>query len=798
MAPEKHKAVATLDSEELSLVRRLFKNGDVKSDGRISVAEVVACVEKMDFIVDRPLEDLVQSVVPAAVEVDRLSLNDAMKVASAAKAQDKGSTAPPKAQSLGREDSLAELESSFIKQVMSGEIAADIIEEEPKAPPQGLGREDSLAELQSSFKNQAISGNIPAAIVEAPEDSASALPPNIVAVPVDIPKRRQSVTGGYPAAPSSPRNTARGQVKREGALSAMAGPEPVVVNDLPKRRASVTRPGGGSLAGLRAESVPGTGIYDDDSSTMPATPQLMKQSSEMQLLESAGSLSVEAVEVSSVPKKRRSFTVSQSWLEAAAQESAKALEAKKLGEAQRAEAERQRAEAEKTRAEVAAYLSRLTDQVDHNAEIAQAKEEAERRERAHQAERQRAEAEKARAEVAACLSRLTDQVDHNAEIVRAKEEAERRERAAALEVERAEAAAARTEVETVLRLLVESLERDAAVAEAREEAERLVQREAEARQAAETKAADAAERAEKAARARQEEDRVKEERAEAAAARTEVETSLLLLVESLERDAAVAEAREEAERLIQREAKARQAAETKAAEAAEKAEEAARVRHEEDKVKEEARRALQAEAELLRSKLQEAGEEAAERALEEAQARAHKEAQELRQAEEQAKREAGLVEEARTAAKREAEAKEAADRDAKSWEEKFQALQREREEEARRAKEELARAIEDAREFERDRDLARRAAEARRGCGVGGGGGYCDGGDCATVALVVPQFLWKVSAIRLTGPTYLSKTSTAEKGRAGGSASRAIQMRGMAEVRALEASLMKTTRQSAA
>lgn len=27
MAPEKHKAVATLDSEELSFVRRLFKNG---------------------------------------------------------------------------------------------------------------------------------------------------------------------------------------------------------------------------------------------------------------------------------------------------------------------------------------------------------------------------------------------------------------------------------------------------------------------------------------------------------------------------------------------------------------------------------------------------------------------------------------------------------------------------------------------------------------------------------------------------------------------------------------------------
>lgn len=73
----------------------------------------------------------------------------------------------------------------------------------------------------------------------------------------------------------------------------MAGPEPVVVDDLPKRRSSVTRPGGGSLVGLQAESVPGTRVYDDDESTLPATPhQLLKQSSEMQLLESAGSLSV--------------------------------------------------------------------------------------------------------------------------------------------------------------------------------------------------------------------------------------------------------------------------------------------------------------------------------------------------------------------------------------------------------------------------------------------------------------------------------------------------------------------------
>lgn len=72
-------------------------------------------------------------------------------------------------------------------------------------------------------------------------------------------------------------------IDRGGSLSAMAGPEPVVVDDVPKRRSSVARPGGGSLAGLQA---------DDDDSTMPASPELMKGSSEMQLLESAGTLSV--------------------------------------------------------------------------------------------------------------------------------------------------------------------------------------------------------------------------------------------------------------------------------------------------------------------------------------------------------------------------------------------------------------------------------------------------------------------------------------------------------------------------
>lgn len=56
---------------------------DVKDDGRISVAKVLACVEEMDYIVDGPLLDLVKSVVPGAVEVDRLSLNDAVQVSAA-------------------------------------------------------------------------------------------------------------------------------------------------------------------------------------------------------------------------------------------------------------------------------------------------------------------------------------------------------------------------------------------------------------------------------------------------------------------------------------------------------------------------------------------------------------------------------------------------------------------------------------------------------------------------------------------------------------------------------------------
>lgn len=86
----------------------------------------------------------------------------------------------------------------------------------------------------------------------------------------DVPKRRASVAGG--------------------SASAMQGPEPVVVDNFPKRRSSVATPGGGSLSGLQA--LGGAGVYDDDGSTMPATPEMLRQSSEEELLKTAGSLGV--------------------------------------------------------------------------------------------------------------------------------------------------------------------------------------------------------------------------------------------------------------------------------------------------------------------------------------------------------------------------------------------------------------------------------------------------------------------------------------------------------------------------
>lgn len=58
---------------------------------------------------------------------------------------------------LGREDSLAELENSFNEQMQSGGIPASVSEGEPPAPPPSsitLGRDDSLAQLERSFEKQ--------------------------------------------------------------------------------------------------------------------------------------------------------------------------------------------------------------------------------------------------------------------------------------------------------------------------------------------------------------------------------------------------------------------------------------------------------------------------------------------------------------------------------------------------------------------------------------------------------------------------------------------------------------------
>lgn len=60
--------------------------------------------------------------------------------------------------SINREDSLAELEISFNRRVRSGELTADVIEEEPQAPSIGLIREDSLAQLKSSYRKQVSRG----------------------------------------------------------------------------------------------------------------------------------------------------------------------------------------------------------------------------------------------------------------------------------------------------------------------------------------------------------------------------------------------------------------------------------------------------------------------------------------------------------------------------------------------------------------------------------------------------------------------------------------------------------------
>ena len=46
----------------------------------MSVSQVVECIEHLDFIIDGSAEDLLRSVVPAALKADSLSLEDVIKV----------------------------------------------------------------------------------------------------------------------------------------------------------------------------------------------------------------------------------------------------------------------------------------------------------------------------------------------------------------------------------------------------------------------------------------------------------------------------------------------------------------------------------------------------------------------------------------------------------------------------------------------------------------------------------------------------------------------------------------------
>lgn len=61
----------------------LFHGGEEtgsESGGKISVSQVLECIEHLDYIIDGEAEDLVRSVVPAALKADSLSLEDVIKV----------------------------------------------------------------------------------------------------------------------------------------------------------------------------------------------------------------------------------------------------------------------------------------------------------------------------------------------------------------------------------------------------------------------------------------------------------------------------------------------------------------------------------------------------------------------------------------------------------------------------------------------------------------------------------------------------------------------------------------------
>lgn len=71
--------------------------------------------------------------------------------------------------------------------------------------------------------------------------------------------------------------------------------------DLPKRRTSVARPGGGSMIGLQAEGP----LHDEgDNDTLPASPDFLRQTSEAELLDATVNLGVVSARPTTVQQCR--------------------------------------------------------------------------------------------------------------------------------------------------------------------------------------------------------------------------------------------------------------------------------------------------------------------------------------------------------------------------------------------------------------------------------------------------------------------------------------------------------------
>lgn len=252
-------------------------------------------------------------------------------------------------------------------------------------------------------------------------------------------------------------------------------------------------------------------------------------------------------------------------------------------------------------------------------------------------------------EVETAINSLKDAVVRHAVITREAEEARRRATEVAEDLERVQAAKVRAEIESMLITMIDQLEKEAAIAQAKEEMDRItaesdarVNDEVAARRAAEEKAAEMAQQAKEAMR-------------QAAAAEKEA-------AENAQAAAAAAE-----------KAKADHATMLRA-------QEEARVRASEIERQDAARIALEHEAEALRSQLQVAGEEAAERAREEEEAHALTLDLATKQGIDRAERETRLLKEAKERAERGADARHTAELEAQEWKEKFEAAEREREE----------------------------------------------------------------------------------------------------------------------